>query len=113
MQYRRFMIAVSAVGILVLLALRSVPAAGQFEFREMRRAKVVRPGTIPTDLSALTWRHVGPQGNRVSAVAGDPSNPDIYYAGACAGGVWKSVDGGTNWEPVFDEQTSQSIGALA
>jgi photosystem II stability/assembly factor-like uncharacterized protein len=72
-----------------------------------------RPGTIPDDLTALRWRHVGPQGNRVSAVVCDSNDLNIYYAGACAGGVWKSSDGGTNWEPVFDDQTAQSIGALA
>ena len=109
----KVLVAVFGVGILAFIIVLSIPAAGQFEFRELRRAKVVRPGTIPDDLAALTWRHVGPQGNRVSAVVGDPANPDIYYAGACAGGVGKSVDGCTNWEPVFDEQTSQSIGALA
>jgi hypothetical protein len=65
------------------------------------------------DLGALAWRFVGPQGNRVSAVVCDSNDPNIYYAGACAGGVWKSSDGGTNWEPVFDEQSAQSIGSLA
>ena len=78
-----------------------------------RPARVVRPGTIPADLAALEWRFVGPQGNRVSAVVCDSNDPNIYYAGACAGGVWKSTDGGFAWEPMFDEQTSQSIGALA
>lgn len=78
-----------------------------------RPPRVVRPGTIPADLAALEWRFVGPQGNRVSAVVCDSNDPNVYYAGACAGGVWKSTDAGFSWEPVFDEQTSQSIGALA
>lgn len=65
------------------------------------------------DLHGFDWRFVGPQGNRVSAVVCDRHNPNVYFAGACAGGVWKSDDGGTNWKPVFDHQSSQSIGSLA
>jgi photosystem II stability/assembly factor-like uncharacterized protein len=65
------------------------------------------------DLHGFDWRFVGPQGNRVSAVVCDRHDPNVYFAGACAGGVWKSDDGGTNWRPVFDKQSSQSIGSLA
>jgi len=69
---------------------------------------------IPTDqLGGLDWRFVGPQGNRVSAVVCDARDRNVYFAGACAGGVWKSQDGGTNWRPVFDDQPAQSIGSLA
>jgi len=67
----------------------------------------------PEVYSQLKWRFVGPQGNRVSAVVCDSNDPNVYYAGACAGGVWKSIDGGTNWFPIFDDQPAQSIGALA
>lgn len=66
------------------------------------------------DLSALKFRSVGPKyGNRASAVVGVPGNPNVYYIGAAAGGVWKSTDGGINFEPIFDDQPVQSIGALA
>jgi len=61
----------------------------------------------------LQYRHIGPVGNRVSAVVGIPGDPNIYYIGAASGGVFKTVDGGVHWEPVFDDQTAQSIGALA
>ncbi len=61
----------------------------------------------------LRYRHIGPVGNRVSAVVGIPGDPNTYYAGAASGGVWKTVDGGVHWEPVFDDQPAQSIGALA
>ncbi|MGD2070494.1 MAG: hypothetical protein PVI57_17595 [Gemmatimonadota bacterium] len=64
-------------------------------------------------LGALEWRHVGPVGNRISAVTGVPGDPDVYLVGAASGGVWKSVDGGHAWRPVFDDQPVQSIGALA
>ena len=62
---------------------------------------------------ALTWRHIGPVGNRVSAVTGVPGDPNVYYFGAASGGVFKSVDAGIHWQPVFDDQPAASIGALA
>ncbi|HEX6533021.1 MAG TPA: hypothetical protein VF041_00405 [Gemmatimonadaceae bacterium] len=65
------------------------------------------------DVSQLRWRFVGPQGNRVSAVIGEPGNPNVYYAGAASGGIWKSTDGGTNWAPIGDSLDVSSIGALA
>src|SRR5947209_4281526 len=61
----------------------------------------------------LKYRFIGPPGNRVSAVAGEPGNPFVYYAGAASGGLWKSSDGGNDWYPVFDKQSAQSIGSIA
>ena len=64
--------------------------------------------------SALNWRCIGPtRGGRVVAVAGDYSDPMTFYFGACAGGIWKTDDGGTYWECVSDGfLTSATIGAL-
>ena len=60
------------------------------------------------------FRFVGPiVGNRVASIAGVAGDPNIYYAGAASGGVWKSTDGGFQWAPVFDSQPVQAIGALA
>jgi photosystem II stability/assembly factor-like uncharacterized protein len=68
----------------------------------------------PEQLRALRFRFVGPmRGNRASAVAGVSGNPNVYYIGAASGGIWKSVDGGFRWRPVFDREPTQSIGALA
>ena len=66
-------------------------------------------------LDALKWRCIGPpRGGRVVAVAGDPSDPMTFYFGACAGGVWKTVDGGVYWRNASDGFfTSATIGALA
>src|SRR5687768_1634699 len=64
-------------------------------------------------LSALTFRHIGPVGNRLSSVSGVVGDPLTYYAGAATGGVWKSSDGGIIWRPVFDKQDEHAAGALA
>ncbi|MBV8342073.1 MAG: sialidase, partial [Gammaproteobacteria bacterium] len=64
--------------------------------------------------SAFKFRFVGPKvGNRIAAVAGVAGDASVYYAGAASGGVWKSVDGGNRWSPVFDKQDVAAIGALA
>ncbi len=52
----------------------------------------------------LEYRHIGPVGNRVSAVVGVPGDPNIYYFGAASGGVFKTTDGGVHWKPIFDDQ---------
>lgn len=61
----------------------------------------------------LKYRYIGPEGNRVIAVAGDPKDRNVYYAGAASGGIFKSEDGGTSWKPIFDEQPVSSVGSLA
>jgi len=67
----------------------------------------------PAVYEGLLFRHIGPDGNRVIAIAGHPGNRDVIYAGAASGGIWKTTDGGLNWDPVFDDQDVASIGALA
>lgn len=63
----------------------------------------------------LRWRQVGPaRGGRVSAVAGDPTAKQTFWMGACAGGVWRTTDGGTYWRPMTDGKIdSAAIGAIA
>jgi len=62
----------------------------------------------------VKWRCIGPsRGGRVVAVAGDPVNTQVFYFGAAAGGIWKTVDGGTYWENVSDGfLSSAAVGAL-
>jgi len=67
----------------------------------------------PARYASLRFRHLGPEGNRASAVTGEPGNPMVAYIGAASGGVWKTADGGVTWEPTFDDQPAQAIGALA
>jgi photosystem II stability/assembly factor-like uncharacterized protein len=70
---------------------------------------------IPESLySGLQWRMVGPfRGGRTRATTGVPSQPNVFYMGQVNGGVWKSDDYGRTWNPIFDRESSQSIGAIA
>ncbi len=106
----------------------SMPAAPKRESaEEANRRPSAQPGEDEQELTPeeaeaekmagpfakLKFRFIGPPGNRVSAVVGVPGDPNVYYAGAASGGVWKSIDGGNEWKPVFDKEDAQSIGAIA
>lgn len=71
--------------------------------------------TLAKDFKNLKARSIGPAGmsGRVTTIDAVHSNPDIIYIGAASGGVWKTTSGGADWEPVFDEQPLQNIGAIA
>lgn len=76
-------------------------------------APVAAAGVDSAWYAGLRWRHVGPEGNRVTSVAGVAGDRTTYYAGAASGGLWKTSDGGNTWRPVFDDQPVSSIGAVA
>jgi photosystem II stability/assembly factor-like uncharacterized protein len=62
----------------------------------------------------MQWRLIGPfRAGRVTSVAGNPSEPDVYYFGTPGGGVWKTRDGGRVWKPIFDQQPVSGIGSVA
>ncbi len=90
------------IALLGFLGMTLLPAAGLAQHQ---------PSGAFDDLS---WRMVGPmRGGRTRAVAGVPSEPNVFYVGAVNGGVWRTNDAGRTWQPIFDAQPTQSIGAIA
>lgn len=68
----------------------------------------------PALTQQLRWRSIGPhRGGRTKAVVGVPDRPGLFYTGYVNGGLWKSTDYGRTWTPIFDDQPTGSVGALA
>ncbi len=88
-----------ALSLVLLLPLATIAKAQQVD---------------PKTYSGMIWRLIGPfRGGRVIAVTGVPSQPNTFYFGAVAGGVWKTIDAGNSWDPMFDKETISSIGGIA
>lgn len=68
----------------------------------------------PNLYSGLRWRMIGPfRGGRVNTVSGVTGQPDTFYFGSVGGGVWKSLNSGRTWTPIFDANNVASVGAIA
>src|ERR1022692_2355434 len=68
----------------------------------------------PANYAGLRWRDIGPvRGGRTIGAAGIPDQPNVFFVGVNNGGVWKTDDAGRTWNPIFDDQPTGSIGAIA
>lgn len=67
----------------------------------------------PENFKNLDFRFIGPEGNRAIAIAGEPGNPMVNYIGAASGGLWKTTDGGVQWNPITDSLNVSSVGSVA
>ncbi len=71
-------------------------------------------GIAPSLYAGMHWRFVGPlRGGRTTSIAGVPGKPNTFYIGVVNGGIWRTDDAGHTWTPIFDAQSTGSIGALA
>src|SRR5579859_4426119 len=99
----------SAVGIIVLVGIFLGVAAAK-----MNAGPADQPN--PTDkFKTLEFHEIGPavMGGRIDDFAVVESNPNIVFVGVASGGVWKTTNNGTTWQPVFDKEAVSTIGDIA
>lgn len=100
--------------LVIVCLLSSLPARAQTQQVAQPSQPPAQDGTA-NPLRLLQYRNIGPfRGGRSTAVAGVATQPFVYYFGATGGGVWKTTDGGVNWEPVSDGSVfgTGSVGAI-
>ncbi len=89
-------------------------AAGLIALACLAAAGSAAPLPDPRIFSEMRWRCIGPfRGGRTVGAAGIPSQPNVFFMGVNNGGVWKTTDAGRTWVPIFEDQPTQSIGAIA
>src|SRR2546423_11508162 len=95
-------------------AIMTVRLLSRFSLLFVAFAGVVHAQRLDPKLYAdLHCRLSGPDGNRLTAVAGERGGSRVSYAGAASGGLFKSTDGGTHWEPLTDSLPFSSVGSIA
>jgi hypothetical protein len=102
---------ITALAVAVAAVLFSV---SETAVAQKKSATAATAGYDTSLFRAMKWRNIGPfRGGRVTAVAGVPNQPLVYYMGATGGGVWKTDDGGINWKPIADAYfKTGSVGAI-
>ena len=104
----------SALAVSLLLAALAAPAAGSPQAPPAKADPAAEAARSVPELRDVEYRALGPaRGGRVDRVAGVPGDPRTYYAATAASGVWKSVDGGTTWKPIFDHERVATAGSIA
>lgn len=103
-------------------AARQIISATSFPDLPVRRkilafviAVSASPAMAQSPFDGLTFRSIGPavMGGRIHDVEVDPRDPSIIYIGAASGGMWKTVNKGTTWEPIFDSTNDNTFGDIA
>ncbi|MDC0178264.1 hypothetical protein OAI75_00505 [Woeseiaceae bacterium] len=96
---------------IIWLILFVVPS---FVFANVGNERVVEPGLNTETFKGLTMRNIGPalMSGRIADIAIHPQNRSHWYVGVGSGGVWKTVNAGTTWEPIFESESSYSIGCV-
>lgn len=100
----------------LLLTPLATPAQGLVQMQESEKPAL--PPINQSDnplLKKFVWRSIGPasMGGRIDDIEAVESNPFVYYVAFATGGLWKTVNNGTTWEPIFDTYATASIGDVA
>jgi len=116
----------SLIGLAILMLFGVFPIAkaqttdaqesGRVEEQSTQSKKDAPAQNTPFDpLENFKFRNLGPAagGGRVTSVVGVPGQPNLYYIGAAAGGVFRTTDGGLSWKAIFEKEAVASIGAIA
>jgi len=102
------MLALSRISLFLILLLISISAPAAEDDEKPT------PGLNESTLKGLEWRSIGPalMAGRVADIAVDPNDRSNWYIAVGSGGVWKTENRGTTWNPVFDSEGSYSIGCI-
>ena len=112
MNYKHKLKSTFSLGFFILLAF--LVANPTFAAKKKKEAKKEKTAVEKTSFSGIKWRSIGPAftSGRISDFAVNPNNSSEYYVAASAGHIWKTVNNGTTWKPVFDKKGAYSIGAI-
>jgi photosystem II stability/assembly factor-like uncharacterized protein len=99
---------------IALICVSSI-ALGQGRKKTAKTEKEEQPAFNSADFSGLKFRNIGPSltSGRIADFAVREDKPSEYYVAVASGGVWKTVNAGTTWKPIFDAQGSYSIGCVS